>query len=342
MSKNSPSEITLKEIATLANVSTMTVSRVINGSPKVATVTRERVMKVVNRKGYRPDPQMARLMSLVRGRKQQKTRATIAVLRDELLDNQYRFVSLEAIKSRADPYGYTVEEFFLGYRGMTPKRLHKILSTRGVEGIIASPSPKTRHLLEFDFQPYASVTFGYGLRELNLHRISTYINRAMIQALDCLQKKGYQRIGLALTDWIDLRADYAYSGALLNFHQNIPAKQRIPPLLLPNIQIEKGKDQFLKWMHQFRPDAIVSFDSLLPDWIERDLGLSIPEDIGFVTFDRSPEANRFAGIDHRREEVAKAAVDLIANQLMHNETRIPEVPHHILIPAAFIQGPSLG
>jgi LacI family transcriptional regulator len=341
MPRNTPNKISLKKIAAIANVSTMTVSRVLNGSPKVAPATRQRILEAAKTTGYRPDPQMARLMSLVRDRKQQKIRATIAVVRDQMPDPHYRFVALEAIKSRATQYGYATEEFFLGSRGITPARLQKILSTRGIEGIIASPSPKARHLLEFDFRPYASVTFGYGLRELNLHRVSTYVSRGMMQALDTLRDKGYHRIGLALTDWVDLRADYAYSGTLLNFHQNIPAEQRIPHLSLPNTRMEKGKSQFLEWMQAFRPDAVVSFDSLIPDWIEKDLGLSIPKDIGFVTFDRAPSAGRFAGIDHRREVVAKAAVDLIANQLMHNETGIPEVPHHILIPAAFAQGPSM-
>lgn len=49
----------------------------------------------------------------------------------------------------------------------------------------------------------------------------------------------------------------------------------------------------------------------------------------------------FAGIHQRRYHVASAAVDLVATQLMQNERGVPEVPHQILIPPDWIEGPSI-
>ncbi|HEY3546028.1 MAG TPA: LacI family DNA-binding transcriptional regulator, partial [Propionicimonas sp.] len=46
---------TLTDVAKLAGVSTMTVSRVINGHAKVAVETRERVMVAMDSLDYRPN-----------------------------------------------------------------------------------------------------------------------------------------------------------------------------------------------------------------------------------------------------------------------------------------------
>ena len=47
--------ITIDEVAALAGVSPMTVSRVINGKAKVKDATRERVMRAVRKLGYTPN-----------------------------------------------------------------------------------------------------------------------------------------------------------------------------------------------------------------------------------------------------------------------------------------------
>ena len=46
---------TIKDIASAAGVSLATVSRVINNGPKVGDATRERVKKIMDEMGYRPN-----------------------------------------------------------------------------------------------------------------------------------------------------------------------------------------------------------------------------------------------------------------------------------------------
>ena len=47
--------VTIDEVAVLASVSPMTVSRVVNGQGKVRDSTRERVMRAVKELGYTPN-----------------------------------------------------------------------------------------------------------------------------------------------------------------------------------------------------------------------------------------------------------------------------------------------
>jgi len=64
-------KITIAEIAFQAKVSKGTVSRVINGKSTVANKTRERVLEVMKRLGYEPDP-VARELSM-------RTRHTLGI-----------------------------------------------------------------------------------------------------------------------------------------------------------------------------------------------------------------------------------------------------------------------
>lgn len=319
----------------------MTVSRVLRGAGNVTESTRLKVLQASELLGYKPDPHMSRLMALVRESKVRSIQASIAVIRDGVLDVPYRFVPLDAVQVRAEQHGYRAEEFFLGRDGLSASRLRQILKARGVEGVIASPPSTPNHLLKFDFQGFACATFGYGLRRPNLHRASTNMMQGILAAINYLMSRGYRRIGLAVTEWIDQRADLTYSGALLHHQLQIPKKDRIPLLLLPNIGFNTGQRSFCRWVKEQKPDAIISFDQFVPDWIESKLGMKIPEDIGLVVHDWMVGMEGLAGIDHRRSHVAKAAVDLVATQLMHNESGLPDVPHQILIPPALVKGDSV-
>ncbi len=82
MPKNT--SVTLKDIARAAGVSMMTVSRVLRGAPKVSTEKRELVLWEANRLDYQPDPHLARMMQVVRGKKETRMRAVIAVIREHV------------------------------------------------------------------------------------------------------------------------------------------------------------------------------------------------------------------------------------------------------------------
>lgn len=335
----------LGAVAAAAGVSTMTVSRVLRNSPHVSPSTRERVLRTVRKLGYQPNPQLARLMAIVRSAKGQRVRAVIGVIRDdlptdELHDRAYQYVSLHDIRARAERHGYRAEEFFLGRDGLTPDRLNAILRARGVEGIIVSPQSSRIIGAHLDYSPFAAATFGYGLPSPALHRASTNMNQGILMAAQQLERRGYRRIGIVITQWIDARADHTYSGALLHYQQTIPRRQRVPLLLVPD-HLPDGARAFGAWFRRHRPDVLISFDTYVPDWLRTQLGRRIPEDVGLVVHDWTERMPAFAGIHHRRPHVAAAAVDLVATQLMHHEHGIPEVPRQILIPPAWIDGPSI-
>lgn len=338
--------VRLRHVAEACAVSLMTVSRVLNNSPHVQAETRVKVQQALERLGYRPDPQIARLMSRVRSCRRRRVDSVIGVVRDDVPDDAlhdpaYRYVSIDDIRHRAELHGYRAEDFHVGRGGLTAGRLGRILETRGIEGLIVSPQSSRALVAQLDYARFATATFGYGLQSPDLHRASTNMTRGILSVAADLEARGYRRIGLAVSQWIDDRSDHTYSGAMLNYQHTVAPARRVPLLLFPDNRIREHGSLFCAWMKKHRPDALISFDAYVPEWITKRLKLRIPEDVGLVVHDWVGSLAGLAGIDHRRAEVAAAAVDLIATQLMQNERGIPAVPRQILIPPRWVEGGSV-
>jgi LacI family transcriptional regulator len=341
----SESAPTLHDLARAAQVSVMTVSRVLRGEPRVAAETRARILALAESMDYRPDPDLARLMGRVRSRKSVRIRAVIAVIRefvpdDDLLTSSYQYVPLEPIRERARGHGYEVEEFWLGRDGLTPKRLEKILHARGIEAVMVSPQSSRLLCAEVDYTPFAAVAFGYAMREPALHMCAGNMILGIQGAAEELKTRGYRRIGVAVTKWIVDRSQFGYSGGLFHFQQSVAPEDRVPLLLLSHNRIERGFAEFARWMEENRPDALISFDTHVPGWLER-LGLQVPRDIGFVVHDWTPAMAGYAGIYQRRDHLAASAVDLIVTQLSQHERGVPAVARQIMIPPLWVSGPSV-
>lgn len=89
--------VTIKEIAKECNVSATTVSNILNGKPKVSEETRERVMKVIKRRGYRPN-------YVAQNLRRQKTH-TIGIIAEDI--NQFSTPGvIESIMARCEREGY--------------------------------------------------------------------------------------------------------------------------------------------------------------------------------------------------------------------------------------------
>lgn len=324
----------------------MTVSRALHNSPHVTPETRDRILRIAKRLRYAPDPHMARLMAMIRSVKQRRISAVIGLIRDDLLDDElhdpaYQYIALDDIRQRALRHGYLVEEFLIGRNGVEPRRLQTILEARGIEGLVISPQSSRVLASQLDYTPFAAATLGYGMASPALHRVSANMTEGILIAMQELAVRGYRRVGIAITDWIDARSGRTYSGGLLYHQAKLPRRERVPMLFFRGNNPKDGQADFMAWMRKYRPDAVISFHTYVPEWITQRLGLRVPEDIGLLVHDWHPRMTAFAGIFHRRPDAAATAVDLVATQLIQNERGVPAVPKQILVPPAWVDGPTL-
>jgi LacI family transcriptional regulator len=340
-----PDSSSLAKIAAMVGVSSMTVSRVLRNSPRVAPATRERVLAAARSLNYVPDPHLARMMHLVRNRKPVHQHGVIAVVRDyvpddALLSPSYKYVPLEDMRRRAKNYGYDVEEFQLGRDRLTPKRLQEILHARGTEGVIVSPQSIALPCGQLDYGPFASVSIGFAMRDPVLHIASINMNLGIQRTAAELAGRGYQRIGVAVPHWADFRVQNGFNSGMVCFQQTLPLKQRIPVLLMPHNDEARNAGVFSKWMKTYRPDVVIASTTCAPGWLDA-MGFQIPSDVGFVSYDWGEEMSGYAGIWHRRDHVASAAIDIVVAQLYNNERGLPSVPRQILLPTHWVDGPSI-
>ncbi len=339
---DSANSVSQKDVAKAAGVSVMTVSRVLRNSPRVSTETKERVLAEAEKLGYAPDPLVSQLMERIRLRRQRGESETIALLSEPDTSGHdiHNYISVDDVRQRASSHGYRVEVFQIGQGGLPPNRIRNILTTRNISGVLVSVNSPQCASSELDYTGLAAATFGFGLPRPSLHRASTNITEGLLAIFQRLEKRGYKRIGLVITPWADLRAGHTYSGALLHYQQSLPAKRQLPLLLFTEPKLADNRVLFEKWLHKHKPDVLISMHEPIITWLG-EMGLKIPDDIGLVVHDWISAMNGLAGMDHRRRQVAAAAVDMLAAHLHHHEYGIPNAPWQVLIPPRFVDGKSI-
>jgi DNA-binding LacI/PurR family transcriptional regulator len=90
---------------------------------------------------------------------------------------------------------------------------------------------------------------------------------------------------------------------------------------------------------QHRPDAIVSFVSRAYEWLI-EAGYRVPEDVAFACFGVWPH-EPFTGFAVPHEELGRATVDFLIEQLHANQHGFPEVRQTVRHERRWVEGRTL-
>jgi DNA-binding LacI/PurR family transcriptional regulator len=183
--------VTMQDIARAAGVSQSTVSRILNDAVTtvpIAAVTRQRVLDVANRLGYRPNP-------LARGLRGAKTMLLGIIVRE--ISDPFFAPAVEAVSTSARERNYNV---VLGSaHGLADEaiELHGVLETRHCDGIIVFGDMRDQPRLRVDLAaatvPVVALWQGSALPGVDTVNVD---NRAGIRlALDHLMELGHRRFG---------------------------------------------------------------------------------------------------------------------------------------------------
>lgn len=344
MAKSRSRTPTLKDIAQTVGLTAGGVSLALRGDPTIPRATCERVRRAARRLGYRPDPELARLMSYLRRHRVTRARSVLGLLslhpkRFVWNSNSYLRRLRDGVAARASELGYDVEDVWLADPELTPARVSRILYTRGIKALVIVDGPLRIESLGFDLKNFSAVAVGYGI-EVPIDRVCQHQYQEMFLVLKRLAELGYRRPGLVLTSETDLRTQRHYSSAFTIAAAARP-KDRVPLLLSDEIT----PALFERWMHRHRPDVVVAQNAsiaapatLYLEWI-RHLGLRVPEEVGFVSLDLDTAfAPACSGILQNYEQVAAAAVEMAVSNVRHSLRGIPETPRVILIEGRWSDG----
>ena len=169
-----PKRVSIRTIAKRAGVHHSTVSLAMRKHPSIPAATRERILKIADELGYRPDPMMSALSAYRREIRAPKYRATIAWLtnfagRDEW-KQYYSFREIfDGANERAAQLGYKLDPFWLREAGMTVERATRVLTARNISGLLIAPQGRSHARLRLDWSRFSSVAIGYTLTRPELH-----------------------------------------------------------------------------------------------------------------------------------------------------------------------------
>lgn len=329
----------METIARRLNLSKVTVSNAMRGSGRLSEATRKRVMETAKQMGYRPNPLVTALMSNLRRRRSGR-RCTLAFLnffpgKDDWKDHPTFVQFHRGATQRSEELGYRLEPHWQGEVGGNNKRLGNILYARGIPGLIIAPLPAGAARIDLEWGRFATVAIGQTFRQFSAHRVSNHQVHTVRLAVQTLMERGVRRIGLTVPKMDDEKVENAWLAGVIaaQFHFGLPAVR-------PMAMAEFTPQAVVAWVKKERVEAVLSTNNSPMIWLRR-AGVRVPEDVGFVHLDWSPEKGDLAGVDQRSDLIGAAAVDLLIEQLNNNETGVPARAKTVLIDGDWHEGPTL-
>ncbi len=328
---------TLQDVATAAGVSQMTVSRALGGRGRVAEETRRRITTLAERLGYRPDPQIAKLMHHLRNRRTRRFQSVIVGLTTRTAhDRESYFRTLvAAAKARVTGRGYGFELMHLPSSADKWIGLHRTLRSRGVDGLLLLPQRAPIDLTNLlTWEEFSVVSTSASALGPPAHRVMPHHFANTILLCRTLAQRGHRRIGLVIAANHDRRSENGFTAAV-TWHGLNETDHFVPPLVTTRQDVEHLRT----WYIRERPDAIITNEPQSARECARVLGLKLSGPPRFVVTSLIESANPggIAGIDERPDEIGKAAADLLTSMVERRVQGSPDSPASTLLTGRWVE-----
>lgn len=336
---------TTREIAAACGCNQSTVSHALRGNPKISEETRRRVLEAARRLGWRPNPLASAYMAHLRSTRPPAYQASLGFLVSNRNSNQisalpvYQQRHFIGARERAEELGYAVEPVWLMEPGLTAKRLGGVLRSRGIVGlIIPGLLTPTDIFQDFEWRYFAGVAMGFSLRSPELNRVAVNTAHGFDAALRRAIELGYKRIAVAISEAYDERVNHGVYYPVHYMRHRHGATHEIELYSFPAPQ-ESEVAGIRRWLEKTKPEVILGEDLV---WhTVRRMGWRVPQDVGFISVDWSPEYSEIGGFNQRHETHGSVAVDLVVAQLLKNERGLPSIPRWVLVKGEWTDGASV-
>lgn len=337
----SSQRITLRDIAKAAGVTPVSVSLAMRNSSRVSEPMRQKIQRLAQEMGYRPDPMLAALAHYRRGNVKTPVGAELAWINfwpDHKKLRSFKEFGLywAGAFEEAEKCGYRLEEFH--WADQSPRRLEQILLARNIQGILLTPLPTDGiqpDWQDFQWHKFCAVRFGYSIQNPRMHIVGSDQLANGLMACQAIHQHGYQRIGLVTRENTVVRfaAGYLYHQMRAN-----PAGQPVP-LKLQEASRAQDRSELKAWIKKFKPDVIFS-DCAQLGALLAELNIRVPQDISLASTSVL-DGNTDTGIYQNSDEIGRAAVQLVISLIHHNDFGIPKVCREVLVEGRWQDGHAL-
>lgn len=340
---------TQRDIALKAGVGRSTVSLALKGHPKISLETRARIMQAAESLSYAPDPMLSALATYRTRIREKAFHGTLAWLVNAQADynwqaGPYYRGYFEGAAARAESSGYRLEEFALNTNGITRSRLQSILQARNVTGLLLCPQPRAGMTMDFAWENFAAVTFGYSLTSPLLHTVASAHFLNTRHGVRQLAARGYTRIGLVIDRTTDRRCgSNVYAGFLIE--QELDERLERMPAFLDHdpVQIREEKDygrKLHRYIEENRLDALLTSDYRILD-ILRSEGIRALEDVGVAGLSLPANDTALSGVVEDSKQIGAVAMDLLVGMVQRGEKGVPASPIRTHLEGLWHEGQTL-
>ena len=305
---------TLRQLADSAGVSPMTVSRALGGRGRVAAATRRRIVGLAESLGYRPDPEIAKLMHHLRSRRTRRFQSVVVGLSTRHPDDpEFYFRALAAgARARLADRGFGFELRQISAEAKGWSGFGRMLRNRGVEGILVLPQLAPVDLTALlDWCSYSVVSASASAVVPFAERVLPHHFANAVLLCRTLSNRGFRRIGLVIAADHDRRTEHGFTAGV-TWHGLNEAAHFVPPL----VTVEARPAPVRSWVERERPDAIITSEPTTARLCARMIGPTLAARLQFFVTSRSGQAGEgFPGIDERPAEIGAAAADLLAGMV---------------------------
>jgi LacI family transcriptional regulator len=283
-------------------------------------------------------------MAHLRSTKPPAYRATLAYLipyPDTELYVDYFKLHSKGAKARAQELGYSLETIWLKDLDYDMGRLDKFLKARGIPGLILNgESLAPDAFAGFDWSNFAVASWGFSFDQPMLHRTGYHYMQGMRLLLSKLEKLGYRRIAMVISEDHDQNSDHTIL-PVFNYEERHRSRGKwMKSYPLKSWHSNRGERRKIQaWLRENRPEVVIG-ETITWEAIE-EMKWKVPADIAFVSPNWSAVWPDIGGVDHLPEVIGANSVELVADQLTRNERGVPKHPKLILNEGQWRDGASV-
>ncbi len=335
------SRVTLKSVASAAGLSVSCAARALKGRPDISAETCERVRKVAESLGYRPDPMLAALAAYRHTRRPAAFQGTLAFLVTIACDEAAWLASRETgdlfrgAQQRAESLGYRMEYFHIGSVPKAHERAWKVLRSRGIRGGIVRSFPMKLEDIRLPFDKFECVNLFSEPHMETISTVSSYHAQSMEIVLQKLLERGYRHPALVLSQGL---SEILHHGWQMAFSIYAPRFQQASSYFYEGSSVDQAT--LWAWAAQKGVDSLIicNSENLIPN-LQMD-GKMFGE-IGVVCMDLLNPDCGLSGIYQDRLRGGAVAVECLHSMLITAQLHIEKLSSATMIPGVWRDGISL-
>lgn len=270
----------IKKVAEHANVSTATVSRLINKTSYISPETAKKVWSAIEELGYYPNVNARGLAS---------GRSSLLGLIVSDITNPFFPELVKSFEESAMEPGYEIITANTNYDAARTALRVRGLIERRVDGVAVMTSEMDRSLIdEFSMRGIPIVFLDTGKVQENISNIRIDYEQGISEAVNHLLELGHREIGF-ISGPLQLKSAQIRRSAFLDFLKKKGIIERKELVTIGDYKISGGKEAMNRLLKlKKRPTAVLASNDLTAIGALQALrihGLRVPEDISLIGFD---------------------------------------------------------